>query len=329
MNREELDNICFNIAADLFEKEILVRPDTRTEYFLKFAVLLFELKKYYKRENRDERDAILKKLDERIKESEILDIQNNKMVSYLEAAFLHISRTNCNLQIEREAWNNIEINENSIHVPGMIDLETMKYYKWLGKNLSGIGDIVELGSWMGRSTCSIGEGLHSNRSFINRKLHVFDSFVWDTWMIKFMDRKLQNSYGLKVGESFLRIFLLNVSPFIRFIEPHVCVIFQPSEIHDFRKNNSHNIPHIAWYGAPIELLIYDMGPDIDKINAVWEVFQPYFISGKTIVVFQEYGKLRSENIRQFCSYHSNQLQPIHKLDNSVKGYHYIGAVVEN
>ena len=58
----------------------------------------------------------------------------------------------------------------SCETPGMITEEETKYYYWLGQFFKGIGEAVELGCWLGRSTFFILGGLQRSPSFRGKKL---------------------------------------------------------------------------------------------------------------------------------------------------------------
>ena len=79
--------------------------------------------------------------------------------------------------VAREAtqWSDTIIIERN--TPGMITLAECKYYSYIGRFYSGKGEVVELGSWVGRSTFYILQGLIPNPNFTGKKLHVYDDFV--------------------------------------------------------------------------------------------------------------------------------------------------------
>ena len=72
------------------------------------------------------------------------------------------------------------------------------------------------------------------------------------------------------------------------------------------------------------LFAYDMGPIYEQISQAWEIFMPYFISGTTVVVLNEYGKLQSEGLWRFCNNRVRELVPVHKPMGSCKGFLYAG-----
>ncbi len=97
-------------------------------------------------------------------------------------------------------WSAVPVNESGI--PGMLTAEECKYYAYIGRFFSGQGAVVEVGSWLGRSTYYIVQSLLTNPRFAGRKLYVFDDFIWRDFMVQFysgVDKP-------KTGESFKYLF---------------------------------------------------------------------------------------------------------------------------
>ena len=78
-------------------------------------------------------------------------------------------------------WLNVPV--NPIDMPGTISDEEAQYYEYIGALYEGFGEPIGLGPWLGKSTRHIIRGLRKNPHFANKKLHVFDDFIWRTsWM---------------------------------------------------------------------------------------------------------------------------------------------------
>ena len=77
---------------------------------------------------------------------------------------------------------------------------------------------------------------------------------------------------------------------------------------------------IRWDGAPIELFVYDMGPQYAQVESAWNVFRPSFVPGRTMVVFNEYGSPRAESLRRFCRERAAELVPMHKPWGPAKAF---------
>lgn len=203
----------------------------------------------------------------------------------------------------------------------MLSRETMEYYSWLGTQLSGSGDIVEFGVWLGSSTRCLCEGLARSRAKRERepRVHAYDAFIWQPWMLRFL--RIETQTDLKddrplprTGEDFQDHYMQNVSDFANRIAVNRCMLV-PDE--------SGHVPAVSWpCSQPIELMVYDMGADPDLLEGIWRSVVPHFIPGRTLVVINEYGKLNSEPIWRFCSKHAGHLIPLHKPRSSAKTFLY-------
>jgi len=162
-------------------------------------------------------------------------------------------------------------------IPGMISREEAHYYLWLGRYYEGKGEAIELGPWLGRSTFFITQGLLKSRAFLNKTLHVFDDFIWKSWMDRYYadrdDRPAE-------GASFLPLFERYVKPFDRVLT------VERRRISTWTGNA--DVPGIDWTGQPIELIYVDCGRTFDENEAWWRIFSPAFIPRRTLIVMQDW-----------------------------------------
>lgn len=247
-----------------------------------------------------------------------------KISDYLRETGLHLEHVNNEPALERFAWSDQKLCDATLKIPGMITRDAMKYYKWLGDKTCGEGEAVELGIWMGQSTAAMLEGLAANPCFAGRRLHVFDKFQWDNWLNDYAQR-LQLEFGprvrrlllaLKPGDVYLETFLSFCSQHQELLEPHLGYLYVNGE--------TGPLPPVKWTGKPVELLIHDLGNASETLAKIWEIFSPYFIPGKTIVVFYQYGHLRADKLRRFCREKANVLKPVHKPFAAAKGFRFTG-----
>lgn len=77
---------------------------------------------------------------------------------------------------QEEPWQNEEL--PACHIPGMLTESDRKYYLFATQTYAGIGEIVEIGCWLGCSTFHILHGLQKNQRYNAQKLYVFDDFIW-------------------------------------------------------------------------------------------------------------------------------------------------------
>jgi hypothetical protein len=149
-------------------------------------------------------------------------------------------------------------------VPGMTSAAECRYLYWLASSqLGGIGRLVEVGSWLGRSTLHLAAGLsHSGHV---KELHCFDGFRWAP-----RDSGRAN-LPLKTGDDFQKYFEANIGPFRHLVTAHRT-----------------QITDIAWSGEAIEILFLDAPKKLQEIVRCLEVFGSSLIAGKSMIVMQDY-----------------------------------------
>jgi hypothetical protein len=140
----------------------------------------------------------------------------------------------------------------------MITAEEQCYLYWLASQLwSGAGHIVEMGPWLGGSTVCLAAGMSANTRRGDKRLHVFDNFIWRDFMT---DRA---PIGLSDGESFEPQFRRNVEAYADLIVTHRKSLpddpverdLQASAIRQARAEASELV---RWDpGEPIEILFID------------------------------------------------------------------------
>lgn len=68
---------------------------------------------------------------------------------------------------------------------GMTSSEEQNYFKRYAQDIySGVGEIVDLGCWLGSTTIPLAQGLRENfnMSTKGKRIHAYDLFVWEKWM---------------------------------------------------------------------------------------------------------------------------------------------------
>ena len=94
----------------------------------------------------------------------------------------------------------------NIPIYGMTNLSEQKYFEfYASEEYSGVGEIVDLGSWMGSTTIPLAKGLKNNKNCKNKKdrIHAFDRFIWKSWM---NGRNQGTMKEYQPGDSFLDEF---------------------------------------------------------------------------------------------------------------------------
>jgi hypothetical protein len=299
------------LAFQILSGSVNMLPTVRGRFFLQLSAALLEFHDFLRTEDDQQGRRLMATMDDLLAQARTLSQPNQQSMQYLETAIQELSFLRCTGPIERTAWACSEVSARTRSVPGMLYRDSMKYYKWLGSCISGVGEVVELGCWMGSSTCALAEGLAINQRFRHRRIHAFDSFIWENWMDPYREQ-FNLPLAVRTGDSYLEMFLKFCAPYSELLEPH------PGYVVSGPAGEAH-IP-AAWAGNQVELFLYDMGSIYEQITSVWNTFSKYFIAGRTFVVFNEYGKLRSEDIWRFCREHAEQLRPVHKPIGSTKGF---------
>lgn len=207
---------------------------------------------------------------------------------------------------EESPWRSIEV--PSFGVPGMISHEERQYYMYSGQSYAGEGAVVEIGSWLGCSTNYIIEGLRNNGFFKDKKLYVYDDFVWrSSWM----KMHCTNFNCPDNHNDFLFLF----DNFTKNIAEYLVVRKERLSIYD----GNENVPPIKWTGGKIEILYVDCGRTYEVNNAWWEVFHPFFIKGKTLVIMQDWQVYKEKpfkeynQTKQFTDSKGQSLSLLHEL----------------
>ena len=139
--------------------------------------------------------------------------------------------------------------------------QCIEIYFFVKKNFKGHGDIVELGTFLGKTTKTITEALPDN---FNNKFYTFDNFIWN-WNHK---RKFP-FVKLDLNQNFLDYVKKKVD----------------SNKVIFRKGL---IQHIEWSSNNIELLILDAPKNFDEINDLFFKLSPFFKKNITKIIFLDY-----------------------------------------
>ena len=156
----------------------------------------------------------------------------------------------------------------SVDIPAMIVPPEMNYYFWLTSNLPpDHAAVVEFGTWLGASTVYLSAGLGG------RPMHCYDHFRWfgyDNW---------KSAVKLEDGADFFPLFSSNVARYGANVVAHRATFDEA-----------------RWSGEPIELLVLDAPKQADEVATLLNVFAPSFITGKTLLVLEDYQHFPSYQI---------------------------------
>lgn len=159
--------------------------------------------------------------------------------------------------------NNLDSLSNKLKkFNGLINLSvSIEIFLFIKKNFKSKGDIIELGTFLGKTTKTITEAIQGS---FTSKVYSYDNFIWN-WNHK---RKFPN-IKLNVNQNFLEYVKKKVNS--------KKVIFKKGRIED-----------LSWQGKKIELLILDAPKNFDEINDVFFKLLPFFQKNITKIIFLDF-----------------------------------------
>lgn len=126
------------------------------------------------------------------------------------------------------------------------------------------GEIVELGCFLGGSTCALAKGLYSNSWLMQRgtRIHAYDTFRWS----KVMHASGQFAESTRPGESFLDVYKRNI------IAWHERIRIYDGDLTQF-----------PWHGDPISLCFVDVAKNAARNDFIVHHFFPYLEPGSLLI----------------------------------------------
>lgn len=209
---------------------------------------------------------------------------------------------------DKTPWTTIELKKCAI--PMMLYPEELNYYQYIGRFYSGSGSVVELGPWLGGSTCNILHGLLPNPHFNGKKLYVYDDFVWRA---SWMNPCVPQHEHLPDNQDFQFLF----EKYTKNFQEHLIVAKMKINAEALNKD----IPQLVWSGGPVEILYTDCGRSFEANDAWYRIFSPYFIPNKTLIIMQDWGTHRDipkkwyNQTTQFIESRGQELSMVHELKN--------------
>ena len=140
---------------------------------------------------------------------------------------------------------------------------------------TGVGEIVDMGCWMGATTVSFSKGLRDNRRLASEKrrkrIHSYDLFQWHSSMDPNV-RGTPLEGRFREGESFLPEFETRTSRWT-----------------DYFNVNAGDVNKTVWTRGPIELLFVDAMKTPTTARSILKIFYPHLIPGVSLVAHQDFG----------------------------------------
>ncbi len=160
---------------------------------------------------------------------------------------------------------------------GMTSFSERAFLQWYCQELyCGKGFIVELGPFLGASTCSLCRGLALNKSIPNRngKILVYDRFLCDEFMANLLTKwhlqgRIQKPYHS--GDSFRAEF-----------------DEQTKSYKSLLAVTDRNLDLVTYNEGSIELLFIDAMKDVAVANHIVRQYYPSLIHGVSLVIHQDF-----------------------------------------
>jgi hypothetical protein len=157
-------------------------------------------------------------------------------------------------------------------VPTMLSGEELQLLYWLTRDVySGLGTVVDLGPFLGGSTCALAAGLRDNPGRFPREnaIHAFDHFLYNDPWLDFYTRRTGETF--RDGDSFLPLYRRLTAAYGRYVNVH------PGDLLE-----------AEYAGGPVEILFIDIAKSWELNAAVLAKFFPHLITGRSVVVQQDY-----------------------------------------
>jgi hypothetical protein len=159
-------------------------------------------------------------------------------------------------------------------LPGMTTVDERWALREVARTqLTGAGEIVDLGCWLGSLTVALALGAKANPRLRSSdlRIHAYDNFVW---YASYMNNSWRDSLPLDRpddGESFLAVFQYLTNRWSDIIRVY------PEDLKCAR-----------WHGEPIELLSVDAMKSEELAKSIISEFYPSLLPERALVFHQDY-----------------------------------------
>ena len=183
----------------------------------------------------------------------------------------------------------------------MLSIQERQYiHNYAQNQYSGLGEIVDLGCWLGGSSVALVTGLQENPNLELRQkiIHAYDLFVWESWMDPFVvDTPLQGLY--KSGDSFLPECQRGISQWEQQIKLY------PGDL-----------DKIGWQGNDIEFLFIDAMKSWQLANSILTKFVSCLIPQHSVIIHQDFSHFGTYWIHLVMYRLRSYFEPIYDIPDS-------------
>lgn len=172
----------------------------------------------------------------------------------------------------------------------MISSEEKRYLQWLtGVMWNGVGDVLEIGPWLGGSTWLLASGMEANPALDSgHRLHVVDNFRWRPFMTE------RAPLALKADASFRPYFEHNLAPKGDLVVIHEAALADDDSaklaVPGGVRSPDADLPLFTGKSLNRDLgvVFVDGAKSWMALRHLLKELAPCFVPGETILVFQDY-----------------------------------------
>lgn len=193
----------------------------------------------------------------------------------------------------------VTVQESLAKLQGMTSLaERLYLYKYTEKEYSGIGEIVELGCWLGSSTSCLAMGLESNPNITtkDKRIHVYDMFTWmEGWnqLPVVLGTPIEGKY--KSGDSFLDEYIKRIEPWSHLVRVY------PGDLTKMSWNQQKDI----------EFLFVDIMKSWELVNSIVRMFFPNLVPNTSIMYHNDWAHAGTPQIHLLMYKFRDYFTPIY------------------
>lgn len=201
------------------------------------------------------------------------------------------------------------------HISTMISAEEKQYLYWLGGSVwRGKGLIVEIGPWLGGSTWCLAAGMKSSGHVTDKRLVVYDNFIWREFMSE------RAALDLKPGDSFQAEFLKNLSKYESVVDSYKRAlpdetIASDQDAQSKRYVSDENVT--LFEGVPgsetVEILFVDGAKSWLGLKHLLLNVSERLVPGQSILVCQDFKYWGNYWVPLLLTFLSDHLEPIHNV----------------
>lgn len=197
----------------------------------------------------------------------------------------------------------------------MISAEEKQYLHWIGNQAwQGKGLIVEIGPWLGGSTVCLAAGMQESGHQTDKRLVVYDNFIWREFM---SDRA---PLDLQPGDCFHHGFRENVSDYSSIVDSYKLtlpdeIIAGDKEAESKRFASEEKVPMLESVAGnePVEILFVDGAKSWLALKHLLVTVSERLLAGDSLLVCQDYKYWGNYWVPLMVTLLGDRVRPVHNV----------------